>query len=246
MNVPDWMPNSASKHCVHCDGAFSFVNRQHHCRLCGYLVCVACSSTFARIPSRGFEDPVRVCRTCSKVVDRVSFFERELVKSLKVKEMSGLCQTIRSIYEDAMCRDLMSKDLMNSCSIIVNHWAMGQFNEIAEYAQDVLSKSEDEKFDDKALGIEIREVLESAKNLQAQVASLGKLRKDPPADLDWDNLIQKLKRLQVQKTLKTCLSNDNLHQTQKESLKAVIRRAKILGVEEDDLIEKAENMLERR
>jgi len=40
---PDWLPDDYSEVCMRCDSLFSFTNRRHHCRVCGYLVCNACS-----------------------------------------------------------------------------------------------------------------------------------------------------------------------------------------------------------
>lgn len=40
-------------------------NRKHHCRACGRVVCGACSSKKAKVPSKGFTDvAVRICDEC--------------------------------------------------------------------------------------------------------------------------------------------------------------------------------------
>ena len=38
-----WVPDSHAKNCTVCNDKFSFVNRRHHCRRCGALVCGKCS-----------------------------------------------------------------------------------------------------------------------------------------------------------------------------------------------------------
>eukprot|EP00484_Ammonia_sp_Unknown_P027509 CAMPEP_0197032254 /NCGR_PEP_ID=MMETSP1384-20130603/10974_1 /TAXON_ID=29189 /ORGANISM="Ammonia sp." /LENGTH=952 /DNA_ID=CAMNT_0042461887 /DNA_START=28 /DNA_END=2886 /DNA_ORIENTATION=- len=38
-----WVPDSHAKNCNICNDKFSFVNRRHHCRRCGALVCSKCS-----------------------------------------------------------------------------------------------------------------------------------------------------------------------------------------------------------
>ncbi len=37
---------------------------KHHCRKCGNGVCDRCSKTFMPVPSRGWDNPVRVCDKC--------------------------------------------------------------------------------------------------------------------------------------------------------------------------------------
>ena len=38
-----WVPDSHQKTCLICNDKFSFVNRRHHCRRCGALICGKCS-----------------------------------------------------------------------------------------------------------------------------------------------------------------------------------------------------------
>ena len=38
--------------------------RQHHCRMCGHVVCDKCSNFRTAFPPMGFEYPVRVCQEC--------------------------------------------------------------------------------------------------------------------------------------------------------------------------------------
>ena len=40
---PVWVPNVLSKGCMKCGSSFTVFRRRHHCRLCGMLVCQACS-----------------------------------------------------------------------------------------------------------------------------------------------------------------------------------------------------------
>ncbi|XP_055065420.2 pleckstrin homology domain-containing family F member 2-like [Misgurnus anguillicaudatus] len=58
-----WIPETAPETCMRCSDRFTFVNRRHHCRMCGFVVCGACSKDRAlllNISSR----PVRVCWHC--------------------------------------------------------------------------------------------------------------------------------------------------------------------------------------
>ena len=49
---------------MHCEKtAFTILNRRHHCRNCGSVVCGNCSKNKFLIPSQS-KTPVRVCNTC--------------------------------------------------------------------------------------------------------------------------------------------------------------------------------------
>ncbi|XP_012935262.1 pleckstrin homology domain-containing family F member 2 [Aplysia californica] len=61
---PVWVPDSEAKTCMHCrKSEFSLVNRRHHCRHCGRVVCNACSSKRWLLPQQSSK-PIRVCLTC--------------------------------------------------------------------------------------------------------------------------------------------------------------------------------------
>lgn len=42
---PAWIDDAFSKSCLQCGDPFTFINRKHHCRMCGQLVCGDCSFT---------------------------------------------------------------------------------------------------------------------------------------------------------------------------------------------------------
>ena len=52
--------------CNHCGSEFSAVNRRHHCRKCGALVCVICAPNDNQrpVPEFGYMESVRVCLKC--------------------------------------------------------------------------------------------------------------------------------------------------------------------------------------
>jgi hypothetical protein len=59
-----WQADSAAKECPHCQLSFTFIRRKHHCRLCGFVVCGACSRHKSPLPSLGYFKCVRVCDKC--------------------------------------------------------------------------------------------------------------------------------------------------------------------------------------
>lgn len=76
--APKW---SDENHCHACRAPFYFnffkdwdyktmtAKRQHHCRNCGCCFCDKCSKLEAVIPEMGYENNVRVCESCSVVLN---------------------------------------------------------------------------------------------------------------------------------------------------------------------------------
>lgn len=83
---PRWIPDDAQDNCMFCSKEFDFVNRRHHCRNCGLLVCDSCSPHKLLLPPEfGIRDPERVCNTCyetllpmqSSLCNQIANHERE-------------------------------------------------------------------------------------------------------------------------------------------------------------------------
>ncbi|KAL4224675.1 Pleckstrin y domain-containing F member 2 [Mactra antiquata] len=61
---PVWVPDSSASKCMHCKRSqFSMLNRRHHCRKCGLVVCNDCSNKRWLLPQQSSK-PLRVCLTC--------------------------------------------------------------------------------------------------------------------------------------------------------------------------------------
>ncbi|KAJ0174060.1 hypothetical protein K1T71_010206 [Dendrolimus kikuchii] len=65
-----WVPDNEASICMHCKKTqFTVLNRRHHCRKCGSVVCGPCSSK--RYILRGQSDkPLRVCLQCYDELNR--------------------------------------------------------------------------------------------------------------------------------------------------------------------------------
>ena len=61
--APVWIPDQRVTMCQLCSNEFTLVNRRHHCRACGKVVCSQCSANKAPIKYRQFES-VKVCSRC--------------------------------------------------------------------------------------------------------------------------------------------------------------------------------------
>eukprot|EP00475_Leptophrys_vorax_P011511 TRINITY_DN18070_c0_g2_i1.p1 TRINITY_DN18070_c0_g2~~TRINITY_DN18070_c0_g2_i1.p1 ORF type:complete len:570 (+),score=127.74 TRINITY_DN18070_c0_g2_i1:31-1710(+) len=62
--VAVWEPDYMSQECSVCNTKFTVLNRRHHCRKCGELVCGTCSSKKLAIKKSRSGKPVRVCNAC--------------------------------------------------------------------------------------------------------------------------------------------------------------------------------------
>ncbi|XP_033125854.1 zinc finger FYVE domain-containing protein 1-like [Anneissia japonica] len=61
-----WVPDEDIISCNCCKKEFTPKIRKHHCRACGQGVCSDCSKHTKPVPSRGWDQPVRVCNDCNE------------------------------------------------------------------------------------------------------------------------------------------------------------------------------------
>uniref|UniRef100_A0A0A9YB11 Pleckstrin homology domain-containing family F member 2 n=1 Tax=Lygus hesperus TaxID=30085 RepID=A0A0A9YB11_LYGHE len=59
-----WVPDAEANVCMHCKrNQFTVLNRRHHCRKCGAVVCGPCSNKKFLLPTQSSK-PLRVCLNC--------------------------------------------------------------------------------------------------------------------------------------------------------------------------------------
>ena len=46
-----WVPDTAVSRCYDCNVVFGWLNRKHHCRVCGRVFCSSCTAYFGKVPS---------------------------------------------------------------------------------------------------------------------------------------------------------------------------------------------------
>lgn len=62
--APKWIPDKEADVCMRCnDVKFTMVNRRHHCRNCGYVICGDCSKHRFLLQCQS-DEPLRVCNVC--------------------------------------------------------------------------------------------------------------------------------------------------------------------------------------
>lgn len=66
----NWIRDDEATHCMSCRRAvFTMLTRRHHCRQCGRVVCHACSTKRALIPSLYADVRVRICDDCDRQLE---------------------------------------------------------------------------------------------------------------------------------------------------------------------------------
>jgi len=65
---PEWVPDEQAQMCKLCTSPFSVVVRRHHCRKCGQVFCHGCSTDKFYLYTLGYDEPVRVCKTCASTI----------------------------------------------------------------------------------------------------------------------------------------------------------------------------------
>lgn len=77
--APEWKDGEC---CTRCRVVFGVVQRKHHCRNCGEVMCSKCSSKVSTIPRFGIEREVRVCDSCyEKLRDKKSTSDTDALPS---------------------------------------------------------------------------------------------------------------------------------------------------------------------
>ena len=66
----EWASDASTTNCFLTDVKFGVVQRKHHCRYCGQIFVAEVCKRTAKIPSMGFDTPVRVCDVCFDQIQR--------------------------------------------------------------------------------------------------------------------------------------------------------------------------------
>lgn len=91
MEIPSWQPDSAVDSCFICTSQYNFLNRRHHCRKCGRVVCASCSGQKIRYLLKSYvinaHGPAlrslhkRTYRTCDECVAEIRIIGNSLSHS---------------------------------------------------------------------------------------------------------------------------------------------------------------------
>ncbi|XP_029213819.2 pleckstrin homology domain-containing family F member 2-like isoform X1 [Acropora millepora] len=103
-----WVPDSEASTCMNClKSKFTALNRRHHCRKCGGVVCSNCSTKKCLLPSQSSK-PLRVCDRCYKVLATVKVTADQGQK--KQKTVPSQPQKVKKPEEDSTSGEENSED----------------------------------------------------------------------------------------------------------------------------------------
>ena len=66
--APYWVPDDASNNCSCCNSEFTVLNRRHHCRRCGNLVCKTCCKNTKLLINIDKNKAVKICDICYQYI----------------------------------------------------------------------------------------------------------------------------------------------------------------------------------
>lgn len=96
--IVPWQSDSSAVSCYLCSEEFTFLNRRHHCRLCGRIICASCSENIP-IKLVGEARELKSCEKCFRTLFKKRFEgillntnEKRMQTIYKVKE--GICVAI--------------------------------------------------------------------------------------------------------------------------------------------------------
>ena len=121
VSAPVWVPDNFSNSCQECGVRFSFVQRKHHCRGCGRLLCGRCSQYQAPLQYLGGALG-RVCVACHNQIQNNRHNKRDNMRRTKSlndfdKMKENISKLIRS-QQLAAAESEEDQSLESSCCLI--------------------------------------------------------------------------------------------------------------------------------
>jgi hypothetical protein len=90
--APMWIPDKEADTCMRCNTAkFNMVNRRHHCRNCGFVVCKECSKNKFLLAGQS-EEPLRVCNTCYAQLTQIMNQQQQQQQQQKQQQQQSQTQ----------------------------------------------------------------------------------------------------------------------------------------------------------
>lgn len=93
--APIWQPDSTANNCTICNCEFSLLNRRHHCRMCGKLVCGNCSPHRVVLPNIDTSKQ-RICVQCFEAINEKQKQEQEQQQQEQQQEQQQQEQQLKS------------------------------------------------------------------------------------------------------------------------------------------------------
>ncbi|CAI2186546.1 3730_t:CDS:10 [Funneliformis geosporum] len=112
-HAPVWIPDSEADRCMNCSEEFyTIFRRKHHCRVCGKVVCHACSTRKFVIPgsSEREDQSARACDHCFFTMFPDALRDEDIAPGIHVWNLVGNRSTISLVESPQKDDDIKEKD----------------------------------------------------------------------------------------------------------------------------------------
>ena len=103
--------------CMCCLDSFSFINRKHHCRSCGFLLCNSCTTQRFNVNLLREKNGSRLCKSCVQTLTRPASTYQVILNKTETDEFVPLKSGIKEIqkHEEAVCvtPKVLQNDVLN-------------------------------------------------------------------------------------------------------------------------------------
>jgi len=114
--APVWEHDKEAKNCRLCNSLFTVINRRHHCRRCGKLVCGSCSANKTKLPSQGM---CRVCDQCFEELGGKIPQKAQKRKSMLKLPLVGSFISFWALPENVICHIFAYLDMASLKSVML-------------------------------------------------------------------------------------------------------------------------------
>ncbi|PHZ14066.1 uncharacterized protein RHIMIDRAFT_236057 [Rhizopus microsporus ATCC 52813] len=112
-HIPKLKPLNEAKHCIECQAVFNIFRQKYFCRNCGGIVCSNCSGNRHSLKKFGYNNPVRCCNACDKLIRMQNMNSNELLQ-LSLKELKEYIQAYNLPAKTAIEKDDLVRIIFNT------------------------------------------------------------------------------------------------------------------------------------
>ena len=115
-----WVPDSEVKQCYNCGIDFSFIERKHHCRVCGNIFCKKCTFSFYERTYFDVEGELKCCAYCQDMCKKLNSIFKENLIEYKDEKGNKSFETKLYDYINRKNDDKIFKKILNEKDIQLN------------------------------------------------------------------------------------------------------------------------------
>lgn len=114
--APVWVQDKQANECPYCHAEFTFINRRHHCRQCGKVVCNKCSTGREVLMNIDDTELQRICDDCMRRCFRPDWVGNAITQQKEVAPQTGSMTTVIEQLNPIMDSNSEEEDVCESSS----------------------------------------------------------------------------------------------------------------------------------